>query len=108
VVPATFRTPVIPIVVVAAKGVVGAVGVTETVIVAADDNVVVELLVVAFDVPKVPRLHTMPTAEPAPLQFPVPEPVPEVPALVTAESSEPAVPKLEAVNNPPFTGSPVL
>lgn len=103
VVPATFNTPVTPIAVVAGSGVVGAVGVTLTVTVAAEAKVVTELLVVALDVPKVPRLHTMLVVvdELDLLQVPETEPV-------VAESSEAAVPKVEAVNMPPLTGSPVL
>jgi len=89
--------------VVAGRGVVGAVGVTLTVTVAADDKVVTELLVVALEVPNVPRLHTMLVVveELALLQIPETEPV-------VAESSEAAVPKVEAVNMPPLTGSPML
>jgi len=96
--------------VVAARGAAGAVGVTLTVTVPAEDKVVTELLVDALDVPRVPKVHTKLVVfeEVTLLQFPEPELEPEVPALALAESSELAVPKVEAVKMPPFTGSPVL
>ena len=110
VVPATFNNPVTPMVVVAARGAAGGVGVTVTVTVAEEDKVVTELLVAALDVPRVPKLHTKLVVfeELTLLQVPVPELELEVPALVLAESSELAAPKVEAVKMPPFTGSPVL
>src|SRR5215471_5296251 len=95
--------------VVAAKGVVGAVGVAVMVTVAEDCKVVTELLVIVVDVPKVPKLHTMLVFVVVGVgQIPLPELVLAVPALVEAEFRMPAVPKIEAVNIPPFTGSPVL
>jgi hypothetical protein len=68
------------------------------------------LVVAATDVPKVPKLHT--TLDVVPevvvLQVPVFELPVEVPEPTLAESSVPAVPNIEAVNKPPFAGSPVL